>query len=212
LVLHEYVPYREHHGADTRLLDFLEAIASECTEVRFVSYSVMLGTGSTQSWEQPTSKHIEALELLGIRVDTTTAGDDLVDHLAKKIDEWDPSFVICTLWFWTWPLKPLWATLVVDGYGRATPHPTRRRLIILSDDVHCEREASRPILAKTSKTDMVASGKVKMVAGMDRWSLVLDDARAKASFLAASPARTRGITDLENAVYSQADGVIAITR
>lgn len=69
-------------------------------------------------------------------------------HLSLNPWQLHPDVVLTSLWFWTYPLRPLWASLVVEAFHSRyipslTHSSTRPMLAILSDDVHGVREYHR---------------------------------------------------------------------
>jgi len=247
LLTHEYVPYPNHHGADTRLLDVLASLDAIGCEVRYVAYATLLGSSNTHAWEQPKAPHISAVEALGASVDrqpcddgTTSSGllsstnpasvsKPLMNCLRKRLRIHQPHIVLCTLWFWTWPLRPHWASLVADAvatmdvidgeddhdgnmqessslflHRNSTKAQAHCRLVILSDDVHGDREATRPGATtagggrdKNTVTSLRGSGKKEVNSAQ--------------ALLAASPERTENVRTMELNVYQSADTVLAIT-
>jgi hypothetical protein len=268
LVTHEYVPYAEHHGADTRLLDVLAAlVALGCAQVSFLPYTALLEPSEMQKWEQAKPNHVRALEALGVHVVTKAqvlraagnqqqaqargegggigsgiGGSSLVQALGHYLLDSKPQFVVSTLWFWTWPVRPLWAGIVAEAHRQvvlAQPQQPPPLLVVLSDDVHGDREAKRNSdsnnaavnaqatlrweeKAGQSSSNMASGGGLDnggtdtgsggiVSGGGGRWTLVLSDPKDKASLLSVSPFRTQAIRKLELGVYRRASAVVAIT-
>jgi len=248
LLTHEYVPYRNHHGADTRLLDILASLNTVGCEVKFLAYATLLGPSNTHGWEQPKASHISAVEALGASVDrqpceeTSSAllssanlasvSKPLLNCLRRRLRAHQPRMVLCTLWFWTWPLRPHWASLVADAVatmdvvedddehqGRmkksdglvrqriGTTVHARCRLIVLSDDVHGDREATRPgATTEEGGRDERKENTVGSLRGSGKKEVASGQA-----LLAASPERTMSVRAMELSVYQSADAVLAIT-
>ena len=228
LVAHEYVPFSNHHGADTRLLGVLESFLKLCSEVSFVSYvGYVIGANEgALPWELPKAQHIQSLQRRGVSVFASLPKrglpGDATDVMESLIRQLEPELVCVPLWFWTWPLRPLWAQIVVKAHYRAktkSPNTKRRSLlIVLSDDVHADRERERertmpaPIEAEDS-SNLAIQGNL-FVGTLNQWTFVIDPAhreQAKAGLLSPCSDRTQRMMDLEASVYDAADAVLAIT-
>lgn len=106
-------------------------------------------------------------------------------------------------------MRPLMAELVVKALHmtQSTVKDSKSKLVVLSDDVHGDREASRP----QTSSSIVPTTKAQLRISRGRWGVVLEDPKFKAALLQASPRRVAQVSALERYVYSTADGVLAIT-
>ena len=215
-----------YSGADTRLLSVLSLFKAVCSEeVRFVSYVSILGKNEadgTLSWEHPHPMHLRALHDMGINVASVEAASsetrDIVSPLELLLKSYDPDWVVVTLWFWTWPLRPVYAEVINLAHQRSLSGASHRRLIVLSDDCHADRESARestniPNVDQGGERSIIAHGQLRSTM-MHRWTFIINKnerEHVKAKLLAASPERTRAMAEIENNIYDAADAVLAIT-
>lgn len=130
LVLHEYCPYASHYGADDRLLALLHMLGDRCDSVALASHVSLLPEAELEKWERPTPEAVASVEAMGVTY-VTRQGIPPMDQLVELLTDTQTGAtaydtVLCTLWFWTWPLRPLYSTLALRAH-RVAPGAADRR-------------------------------------------------------------------------------------